>query len=305
MTTKDLLASYLSSLAVRVELEAISPQTQKTYTQGVKTYANIVGVNAPISTPTFVIFLKRARGAKSSVLTAKAAVMDFYKYAHSEHGIPVDLIELQDASRRYLPKLGKRLIEFDQGSVDRLISYAANLSGSLVNLRNRALIITVADSGLRASEVCGLVVGDLEHGRVKMIGKGEGGKEAVVRFSSRSIQYIQEYLDARAELDARYPDRADLPLFARHDKKSGNQVLPFRTGGFWSAVKAVGEAAGVDSEKVWPHVLRHRFVTEVWKRTGDLKKAQVAARHQNIQITQKYTHLSDEEQDEVHSQVFG
>lgn len=305
MTTRELILSYLSSLETRAARGAIKHGTKVTYTQGVKTYAKLTGVDAPVSTKTFIKFLKVVQGSKSSVLTWKSAVIDFYKFCHSEHAIQIDLIELQDATHRYAPHIGERLPEFDQESVEKLISHAEGLTGSLINLRNRAMIVTIADSGLRAFEACGLKVKDIdwENSRAVLIGKGD--KQAVVRFSTRALQYIREYLDARSGLDAVYQRPADLPLFARHDKRAGKKILPFGTGSLWSTVKSVGEAAGVDVDKVWTHALRHRFVTEILKKTGNLKIAQVQARHANIQVTQRYAHLSDKDLNESFVEVFG
>lgn len=305
MTSRDLISSYLQSLAVRRSRGAISRQTEVTYTQGIKTYAKLVGVEAPITTATYIRFLKTVKGSKSSVLTRKSAVLDFYKFCHSEYQTPIDLIELKDATHRYAPKVGERLPEFDAEAMGKLISYAESLSESLMDLRNRALIITIADTGLRAFEVCALKVKDIDWtlSRVVLIGKGD--KQAVVRFSPRALEYISEYLKIRSTFDCKYPDPSSLPLFARHDKRAGKQILPYGTGGLWSTVKSLGEAAGVDVDKVWPHALRHQFVTSVLKKTQNLKVAQELARHSNIQVTQRYAHLSDKELNDSYTEVFG
>lgn len=302
MNTKNLLASYLTSLEVRSRRGAISHRTRITYEAGLKTYAKLVG-DAPVSTETYTNFLKRVQGKESTVLTKKSAVLDFYRYCHAEHGIAIDILELQDASHRYAPRKTEQLPEFDEAQVNKLIQAAEKLSGNLVNLRNRALLISAADTGLRAFEICGLKISDLKTDRVVIVGKRR--KKAVVRFSPRAIQYIQEYLSARAELDSQYPDRSALPLFARHDKSASTNVYPLLPGGFWAAVKAVGEAAGVDVDKVWPHALRHSFVTNILKVSGNLKLAQELARHANIQMTQHYAHLTDADLDKGYDAIFG
>ncbi len=73
-----------------------------------------------------------------------------------------------------------------------------------------------ADTGLRVHEACGLRRGDLDwnEGRAVIIGKGN--KQAVVRFSRRSITALRDYLAARASLDGASGRQVSaLPLFAR------------------------------------------------------------------------------------------
>lgn len=56
--------------------------------------------------------------------------------------------------------------------------------------------------------------------------------------------------------------------------------------------------------KITPHSFRHYFVTTALRGTGNLKIAQELARHKNIQVTQRYTHLSDDELDKAYHEVF-
>lgn len=61
-------------------------------------------------------------------------------------------------------------------------------SEKLINLRNCALILTLADTGLRVSEVCNMAHGDIDwmEGRAIVIGKGN--KQAIVHFSNRDLR---------------------------------------------------------------------------------------------------------------------
>jgi site-specific recombinase XerC len=53
-----------------------------------------------------------------------------------------------------------------------------------------------------------------------------------------------------------------------------------------------------------PHSFRHYFATTVLKGSGKLKLAQELARHSNIQVTQRYAHLSDDELDKGCYDIF-
>lgn len=307
MTPKDLISAYLASLSLRSAHGAISPRTLITYTQGIKTYARTVGLQANGSVETYIKFLKALDSVSpSSVRTYKAAVLDYYKFCKLEHGIEVDWISIKDATTRYTKKPKETFIEFDEAAVDKLVAFSLTLTSSLEDLRNRAFIVTVADTGLRKFEICALRVCDVDFENKRAVIAGKGEKPAVIRFSERSIQCLRDYLEARAVLDQRQESPATLlPLLARHDKSAGQKVLPVGGGGMWAAVKSVGSRAGVDIDKVFPHVLRHKFVTETYRKTNNLVATQELSRHSRIETTKRYTHLSNLELDSAYNLAHG
>jgi len=146
---------------------------------------------------------------------------------------------------------------------------------------------------------------DWNEGRAVVIGKGN--KQAVVRFSSRSLRALKAYLAARAGLDGSAGKAlASLPLFARHDRGAGSRVKPItRATGALIVRRCVVQALGANSvQRITPHSLRHYFVTTVLRGSGNLKLAQELARHANIQVTQRYAHLSDDELDRGYHEIF-
>jgi len=80
-------------------------------------------------------------------------------------------------------------------------------------------VLTLADTGLRVHEACKLRRSDMNwnEGRAAIIAKGD--KQAVVRFSTRSMNALKDYLSSRAVLDGGSgKPLPSLPLFASHDK---------------------------------------------------------------------------------------
>jgi site-specific recombinase XerD len=171
--------------------------------------------------------------------------------------------------------------------------------------RDAALLVTLADTGLRVSEICSLRRGDLdwEHQRAVVIGKGD--KQAIVRFSQRSLQRIDNYLSLRSGRDLRQGRQSILPLFARHDKKAGKRVLPMSPRTAENIVtRYVVEALGEEARgTITPHTFRHYFVTRA-ARQHDILLAQNLARHESINTTSGYTHLTETEIDEAYAAVF-
>jgi integrase len=208
------------------------------------------------------------------------------------------------------------LPQFPREDIDKLLDRVDDLRIQPVeneadlfrNLRDRAFLLMLADTGLRVHEACGLRRGDIDWNEGKAVVTGKGDRQAVVRFSSRSLDAVKDYLSARAGLDgASGRALTSLPLFARHDKGAGKKVKPITTTTGRNIVKQrVGEFLG---EKVvgaiTPHSFRHYFVTTVLRGSGgNLKLAQELARHQNIAVTQRYAHLSDDELDRGYYDIF-
>jgi site-specific recombinase XerD len=56
--------------------------------------------------------------------------------------------------------------------------------------------------------------------------------------------------------------------------------------------------------KITPHSFRHYFVTNVLRKTGNIKIAQEFARHSSVTVTERYAHLSDGELDKSYDKIF-
>ena len=226
-------------------------------------------------------------------------------------------------SKRRLPRTGQRLPQFPKDQIEAVIEATKQFSAGadsdktrLVALRDRAFILTLADTGMRVHEACALTRGDVDwhEGRAVIIGKGD--KQAVVRFSKRAMAAIKAYLEARGELDGASGRRLTaLPLFTGHGRsnlqknpggsKARLNPLTTRTGRnivTRRVVEVLGpEAAG----QITPHSFRHYFVTTVLRATGgDIHLAQRLARHSSIAITERYAHLADDELDRGYDDIF-
>jgi integrase/recombinase XerC len=244
------------------------------------------------------------------------AVAGFFEFLVAERMAEINLPRVRLLIRKRSRKPGIRLPQFPQKHIDDTIVYAINLALApindvqerLINLRDRAFILTLADTGLRVHEACNLHRGDLDWNESKAIVKGKGNREAIVRFSQRSLNALKDYLAARAKLDGSSGRQlTSLPLFARHDKGAGRKVKPMTpTTGRNIVDQRVTEAIGLEAGKnITPHSFRHYFVTTVLIGSGgNLKLAQNLARHQNIAVTQRYAHLSDSDLDKCYLEIF-
>lgn len=298
-TVQEIIQGFLNSIRY-----SRSPKTYETYKQAMKIFTRKVGEDAPLTSETYAEFLASLRDySPSTQATYKTALLGLYAY-FAEQGGDVNLLALKSAARRYVKKKGQRLPQFDREGIEKTLSYTKSLRSDLSALRDRAFLLTLADTGLRVSEACGLRRGDLDWKERRALVIGKGDKQGVVRFSERAIEAIKDYLSARAKLDgATGRPITSLPLFARHDKKSGKRVLKVSSNGMWYAVKERVREAGVAPELIRVHDFRHYFVTMIYLATGDLKAAQELARHSDSKTTSLYAHIGGKI-DEIYNDVF-
>ncbi|MFZ5909370.1 MAG: tyrosine-type recombinase/integrase [Chloroflexota bacterium] len=302
-----------------------SHNTALSYAKGILFFANILnehGLSVEATdinqltedaVPWFLDALKDFSPATEQLYTV--AIKRFYRYLSAQQLSEINFPRLAEFILQRARRPGLRLPQFPADDIQRVLDYTNNLIEQLFDnendklraLRDRAFLLTLADTGLRVHEACALRRGDIDwnEGRAVIIGKGD--KQAVVRFSGRSLSALRDYLSARSRLDgASGRPLASLPLFARHDKGAGRKVKPVTTATGRNLVdervrQALGEAA---EGRITPHSFRHYFVTTVLRASGNLKLAQELARHANIQVTQRYAHLSDDELDRGYHDIF-
>jgi len=315
----DVVAAYLDGVSL-----ARSANTSRTYRNGMDVFMGVLKKHkidpekasiADISEDSIVWLATTLKNhAPTTERLYLTVATGFFEYLAAEALVPVNLPRIRLLIRQRARRPGIRLPQFPHDDIEKVLLYAESLisMGSEVEaerlraLRDRAFLITLADTGLRVHEACNLRRGDIDwnEGRAVIIGKGD--KQAVVRFSKRSQAAIHDYLSARSQLDGSSGKALSaLPLFARHDRGAGRKVKPIKTNTGRNIVEQrVHEALGPQASRITPHSFRHYFVTVVLQATGNLKMAQELARHRNISVTQRYAHLSDNELDQGYRDIF-
>ena len=251
------------------------------------------------------------------------ATMGFFEFLAAERLANPNLPRIKLLIRQRSRKAGKRLPQFPREEIEKILETIdaqplpppgsvsptdfEPFHEALRLYRDRAFLFSLADTGLRVHEACKLRRADIDWNEGRAIIIGKGNKQAVVRFSTRSLQKIRQYLAFRAPLDgAAGRSLGSLPIFCRHDKAAGAMIKSISTMTGRNIVSewvraAIGEA---EEGRITPHSFRHYFVTTVLRGSGNLKLAQELARHANIAVTQRYAHLSDDELDKGYYEIF-
>ena len=174
-----------------------APRTITTYRYVLRRFVSIIGENAELNMESYSMFLaslKNKSPATQRIFTT--AVLKLYAFC--EAGNP---FELKKATEHATRKPGKRIVNFNREAVEKVIAYCDSLSGDLEALRDRAFVLTLADTGLRISEACALKRSEIDWMEQRAIIIGKGDKQAVVRFSNRSIEALKAYLHARSGVE--------------------------------------------------------------------------------------------------------
>lgn len=194
-----------------------------------------------------------------------------------------------------LPQIPKRQIEIiEYADLERLL--AAPKGADVKTLRDKALLETLFSTGLRVSELCALNrYMNFERGEITIRGKGE--KLRIVFFSEGAKKAIKEYLDARGD--------AEEALFISFTKASPPKVIGrVNPRTVQRLISHYAKAAGIPRH-VSPHTLRHLFATDLLVNGADLRSVQEMLGHSNIQTTQIYTHLTNQELQDIHKAFHG
>lgn len=221
----------------------------------------------------------RAAGLASSTIARRiAAVRSFYRH-QMLLGVRQDNPAAEVAAPRRTRKLPRTLSPAES---ERLIEAANGTTPR--SLRDRALVELMYGAGLRVSETVGLARSsvDTDARIVRVLGKGD--KERIVPLGRPAAESVRRYLAlGRPHLDRRH--RPDLFLNAR-----GGALT--RAGAFL-ILRKLAAKAGLEPERVHPHLLRHSFATHLLEGGADLRSVQEMLGHADLSTTERYTHISD------------
>ena len=128
-----------------------------------------------------------------------------------------------------------------------------------------------------------------------MLVKGKGGKERLVPMGSHARMALSAWLEARAVTLPKQGPRTDQlrDLASKFVFPAKGKAGHLGRREFGRLLDELAIAAGLDAQKLSPHVLRHAFATHLVEGGADLRAVQVMLGHADIATTQIYTHVAD------------
>jgi len=216
-----------------------------------------------------------------------SAIKQFHGFLHAE-GLtkenPAAIVEGPRAQQR-LPK-----ILHDEAVAKLLVcakERAAKAEGGAKFRAKRihCLLSVLAATGLRVSELVSLPLHAATSSDRFLTIKGKGGRERMVPLAESVQVVIKDYVQHLREAKA----GESKFLFPSHGAKGQLTRQHFAL-----ELKALAREAGVDADKVSPHVLRHVFASRLLAAGADLRSVQQMLGHADIATTQIYTHVQAE-----------
>ena len=274
------LEAFLDYLQVECGLAV---NTRKAYKRDLTRFLGYF--NAPLEKLTarriegFLRYCRDAGLAVSSSARALAAVRTFCKYLVIQGVLKLDISAGLEAPKKWnrLPTI------LDAGGVDELLA-APNEETDRFALRDRAILTLLYATGMRAAEITGLKLCDVNFnlGVVRVLGKGN--KERIVPAAAKALEVAGAYIETARCEQVGGESKPTAPVFLSHTGKPLGREDIFRI--VRKYVRRVGLRGNVS-----PHTLRHCFATQLLARGADLRSVQEMLGHADISTTQIYTHV--------------
>jgi integrase/recombinase XerC len=290
---KNLISAFIESLAVekgysvntcrgyRNDLEGFTEYLAQTHFPGNRRsqtgdHIKIDGVNT-ITIRGYLGWLHK-KNKKTTIARKLSAVRSFFKFL-----VKRGVIDDNPADSILTPKQDKTIPQYLP--VDEMFRLLDSIrTGSILDLRNRAIFETLYSGGIRVSELVGMNVFDVDFTGSVIRVLGKGSKERIVPIGRKALAAIEFY---REQLKKKWAISADHdgPLFLNKNRgrlsaRSVGRILD-------NLVRACGLLKPVS-----PHTMRHTFATHMLDAGADLRIVQELLGHKSLSTTQKYTHVS-------------
>lgn len=245
-----------------------SAKTIRHYVRQVAAFARHFGKSPDVLGPEhvrgFQVYLIEKKLSWSAFNTAVCALRFFYRVTLKKDW-PVE--QLPYAKR---PKVLPTVLSKEE---------VVRLFAATPHPTHRVILMTAYAAGLRASEVLGLRVEDIDSNRMLIcVRQGKGQKDRYVSLSATLLDALRAYAKGRGLKTWLFPGR-------RPEK-------PLNVATAEKACLKVAKAAGL-RKHVTMHTLRHTFATHLLEAGVDLRTIQRLLGHKSLSTTMIYTHVTD------------
>ncbi len=224
--------------------------------------------------------------ASSSVNRKLSSLRSFYRYLLREKVVSAD-----PACKVQGPKRKKPLPVFvREADMDRLLD--GESGNDFESVRNRAVIATFYETGIRRAELIGLKDGDVDLSVCQIKVTGKRNKQRIIPFGDDLKEMLRAYLSAR---DRCCPGGCEA-FFVRKDGR-----LMYPTMVYLLVKRNLSKV--VTLKKRSPHVLRHSFATTMLNHKAELESIKEMLGHESLATTEIYTHTTFEELKKVYEQA--
>ena len=286
----QLVDSFLSYLAVE---KGLSKNTLESYGRDVRKFVlyldkNKIKTVQDITYGTILDFLsdfKKQGFSDTTTVRNIVSIKQFFKYLLVEK-----IIKEDPTSQIRTPRMKKSIpgvITLQE--VERVL--ASPDESTPEGIRDTAMLEVLYATGIRASELIGLKLNDVNFEMGFVIVYGKGSKERIVPMGEKALEKLKPYMESSRP--ALLKTKESKALFVTIRGKGMTRQ------GFWKLIKTHAINSGI-AKNISPHTLRHSFATHLLERGADLRSIQIMLGHSDISTTQIYTHVESERLKEIH-----
>lgn len=233
----------------------------------------------------YIIYLHNSYKPKTTKRKI-ASLKAYFKYLRKKSYFTEDVTEVFEVKFREPATLPKTISIYNLKQLFKTVYDLKNISNDKFIIRDIVILELLLATGMRISEVCNLKSSAIDLKSCKITILGKGSKERDLSISGgHLVNSLLEYQNTWDNIGNEYY------FLNNRNNKISEQSVRFM-------IKKYYQLAGVN-QHITPHMFRHSFATMLLDQDVDIRHIQKMLGHSSINITEIYTHVSNQKQKEI------
>lgn len=232
----------------------------------------------------FIVSLSEKKIQKRSINRKLSSLRSFYLYLLKIGEIQVSPLETIPSLKFYAEKQ----IPISEEEMENLGEILESESG---NSLEKLIIETLYQTGMRKSELCHILLEQVDFSKSEIFVKGKGNKQRVVPISENLLKQMREYMVIRKP-----NEDSGIYFFVRENGKKLSEKFVYSVVNRYLSLITL-------KKKKSPHILRHSFATHVLNNGAEISKVKKILGHSSLASTQVYTNGNIEQLKRVFNQA--
>ena len=232
----------------------------------------------------FIVSLSEKKIQKRSINRKLSRLRSFYLYLLKIGEIQVSPLETIPSLKFYAEKQ----IPISEEEMENLGEILESDSG---NSLEKLIIETLYQTGMRKSELCNILLEQVDFSKSEIFVKGKGNKQRVVPISENLLKQMREYMVIRKP-----NEDSGIYFFVRENGKKLSEKFVYSVVNRYLSLITL-------KKKKSPHILRHSFATHVLNNGAEISKVKKILGHSSLASTQVYTNGNIEQLKRVFNQA--